>query len=651
MQNLAHQKHCFAEFTLDLTRGCLLHLEQEIKLRPKSFEVLKYLVENNERLISKDELISAVWIDTAVTDSSLVQCLKDIRHALQDEGQQIIKTVHGRGYIFDRKVSDSVQALPVTTYREETAGVQITIEEEETNGHGTGPTHWIPSVHAQAIPTHAFTSTRGLTHAMGRHKWIVLTALSVTVMAAVIINFTRPTEPIDSLAVMPFVNVNGDPNTEYLSDGISDSIINRLSQLPNLKVIALNSVLRYKGKQTDPQTIGRELGVRAVLMGRLIQQGDSLSISTELVDVRDNRHLWGGQYDRTLSDITGVQTEIAQQISDKLRLRLSGDDKKRLNKVYATDSEAYRLYLLGRFYRRRLTKDGFQKSIENLEQAIKKDPSYAPAYAELGEVYRNLAWYGLLPPEECRQKEELATLKALQIDDSLAEAHVLMANIKEMELDWPGAENEYKHALELDPNSVRVHETYSWNLEMLGRLDEAMLHAKRAQELDPIGLDINWDMGVALDFSRQYDRAVEQFQKIIEMDPNFVPAHLGLMQVYQHKGMYEEAIVELKKSNTLGRAGGEAGLGLAYALAGKRDEAHKILNDLKEASKQRYVSPMGFALIYMGLGDKDQAFEWLNKTFDENPYRIAFLRVNPRFDSLRSDPRFNDLLHRMKLDQ
>jgi len=240
-------------------------------------------------------------------------------------------------------------------------------------------------------------------------------------------------------------------------------------------------------------------------------------------------------------------------------------------------------------------------------------------------------------------------MKALQIDDTLAEGHVLMAHIREIELNWPGAEEEYKRALELNPNSVRAHETYGWYLTMMGRLDETMVQTKRALDLDPLSLNVNWDLGVALDFSRQQDKAIEQFQKIIKMDPSWPPAHTGLLQVYQEKGMYEEAIAEVKKANALGRPGAEAGLAYAYALAGKKDEARKILDELKEASKQRDVSPFSFALIYMGLGDKDQAFEWLNKTFDENPYRIAFIKVNPRFDSLRSDPRFTDLLRRMKL--
>jgi TolB-like protein/DNA-binding winged helix-turn-helix (wHTH) protein/Tfp pilus assembly protein PilF len=649
MQKIAHKTYYFADFTLDLNRGCLRRGQDEIKLRPKSFEVLKYLVENNARLIRKNELIHAVWPDTAVTDDSLVQCLKDIRHALRDEGQQIIKTVHGRGYIFDKEVSDQISGL-ATTYTEDTAGVQVIIEEQEGNGH-VDAMEWAGEEVIAPQPSQAkfrlFAGTN-------KQVWVgVLGILTLAAIVAAAIYFNKPVETIDSVAVMPFVNVSGDPNTEYLSEGLSDSIIDNLSQLATLKkVIALNSVLRYKGKQLDPQAVGRELNVRAVLMGRLVQQGDSVSISTELVDVRDNRRLWGAQYNRKLANINVVQTQIAQDISEQLRLSLTGEDKKRLNKRYTEDGEAYRLYLMGQHYFRSAyaywnqhkAKGSLEKSIEYFEQAIRRDPSYAPAYASLGETYRNLSWGGFMPPKEARQKEELAALKALQIDDTISEAYVLLANIKEMDLDWQGAEEQYRRALELDPNSVRAHENFAWYLQCHARFDEALLHLRRAQELDPLAPEISMDIAHLFNFSRQYDKAIPQYLKTIEMDPNFARVHVRLASAYQNKGMYQEAIAELKKVNA---EGGQ--LAYAYALAGERDQAQKILNDLKELSKQQYVSPFDFAVIYKGLGDKDQAFEWLNKTFDENPYRLSMIKVNPRFDSLRSDPRFDELLRRMKL--
>jgi TolB-like protein/DNA-binding winged helix-turn-helix (wHTH) protein/Tfp pilus assembly protein PilF len=644
MQRIAHDTRSFDGFTIDLTRGCLLRGSEEIKLQPKPFGALTYLVENPGRLIEKAELIQVLWPDTAVTDDSLVQCIGDVRRALGDETQQIIRTVTRRGYIFDRPVVSGPTAL--TTYTEE-KGVQIIIEEQETNGHPMVEASTFPTpLTAGLISAHKATSIERLTTAIKQHRRAAaMGVLSVALVAAGIVYFTRPSEAIDSVAVMPFVNVNGDPNTDYLSEGISDNIISRLSKLPNLRVIALNSVLRYKGKQAEPQEIGRTLNVRAVLVSRLTQHGDDVSISTELIDVRDNRRLWGEQYNRKLSDIATVQTDIAQEISENLRLRLTGEVKQQLAKRYTQDPEAYRLYMMGRYYFHRSgNKEDLEKSIEYYYQAIKKDPSYAPAYAGLGTTYHLLGFMGWMLPKESWQKEEWAALKALQIDDQLPEAHVLTAAIREFNLDWTGAEEEYKRALELDPNSVRAHQTYAWHLEMFGRFDDAMSHTKRAQELDPLSLELMWDMGVWFSFSRQYDRAIEQFQKIIEMDSKFIGAHSMIAETYQKKGMYEEAIAELKSANVSGPP-----LGYAYAVAGKRDEAQKILNDLKEQSKQRYVSPKAFAMVYMGLGDKDQAFEWFNKTFEENPYRIAWLKVDPRFDSLRSDPRFDALLRRMKL--
>lgn len=648
MQRLSHQTRYFDGFTLDLTRGCLLRGSQEVKLRPKPFEALKYLVENPGRLISKTELIEVIWPDTAVTDDSLVQCLIEVRRALHDDAQQIIKTVPRRGYIFDCPVSDTASIAPVTTVTEE-SGVHLIIEEEETNGHGGLATAALPiSGSVTLVPAYQPTIIQRVRTAISQHKSAAAVgALAIMLFAGGgIFYLTRPAEAIDSIAVMPF-NVSGDPNMDYLSEGISDNIIDRLSRLPNLKmVIALNSVLRYKGKQTDPQTVGHELNVRAVLMVRVVKNGDDVSISVELIDVKDNRRLWGQQYNRKLADVGALQTEIAQDVSDGLRLRLTGEEKKQLAKRYTQSGEAYQLYLMGRYYfRRRGNKEDLEKSIEYYEQAIKKDPNYAPAYAGMGTTYHLLGWLGLMPPKESWPREELAALKALQLDESLAEAHVLAAAVKENNLDWEGAEQEYKRALDLDPNSVRAHETYAWHLEMFERLDEALPHLKRAQEFDPFSKELMWDIGVWFNFNRQYDQAIEQFKKTIEMEPDWAPPHTNIIESYQEKGLYQESIAELTKFKAP-----KPQLGYAYARAGKREEAQKILDELKEdAAKGSYVSPFSFALVYMGLGDKDRAFEWLNKTCEENPYRISFIKVTPRFDSLRSDPRFDALLRRMKL--
>jgi TolB-like protein/DNA-binding winged helix-turn-helix (wHTH) protein len=613
-----------------------------VPLTPKVFDILRILVENSGHMLEKDELMKAVWADSFVEEGNLTRNISTLRAALgeQDEDHQYIETVPKRGYRFVAEVTEFDEDLELIV--EEKTRARIVIDQEEhpsTDGR-------IGSVYQPALP-----AGRRLAVAVKRRLSIAVLAVLVLGVAVLgVVYFTKPGEAIDSIAVMPFVNVSGDPNTEYLSDGLSDSIINSLSQAPNLKVIALNSVLRYKGKQTDPQVVGRELNVRAVLMGQVIKRGDDLSISVELVDVRDNKHLWGARYNRKLADITAVPTEIAQNISQGLRLRLSGEEKKRLTKRYTENGDAYLLYLMGRSYSYTRSAKGLRKSIELYEQAIKKDPNYAPAYAGLSLTYEVLGFTGLMSAKEARQKQEWAALKAMEIDDMLAEAHVAVALVRRLDLNWSASEEEGKRALELDPNSVRAHVTYAYHLAWLGRLDEAMPHVKRAQELDPLSLITSAEIGNMLYCSRQYDRAIEQFQKIIELDPNFPPAHTRLGMVYLEKGMYEEAITEHKKAIALDDSPRRtAWLGHAYAVAGRKAEAQKILDDLKELAKQRPVSPYEFALIYMGLGDKDQAFVSLEKNCEERPDILWDIQVGPRFDSLRSDPRFTDLLRRLKL--
>lgn len=493
-----------------------------------------------------------------------------------------------------------------------------------------------------------------------RGSVLAMAAIVLTVAAIAYFYITRTSyfaasgEVIDSVAVMPFVNVSSDPNTEYLSDGISDSIINSLSRLPALKVMSLNSVLRYKGKQMDPQAIGREQNVRAVLMGRLTQRGDDLAISVELVDVRDSRRLWGEQYNRKLSDIIVVQMEIAREISEKLRLRLSSQDKKQLAKRYTENSEAYLLYQQAREYLRRGTRAGTEKSIECLEEAIKKDPAYALARVQLAYAYSNVS--SPLPFKERRQKVESQLLKALELDSDLAEAHAVLAGIRQDDGDWVAAERECKRALDLDPNSFMAHGFYASYLQRMRRYDECIIEWRRAQELEPLTIRAHADVGYALYFAGRYDQAIEQFKKTIEMDPNYAPAHARLGITYLQKGMFEEAIRELEKARALDnspeRPGRFAWPAYSYAVSGQRDKAQQMLGELKEQVKQRRIPPINFAIIYTGLGEKEQAFAWLDKVYEEGDGRgraLGDVRINPMFDSLRSDPRFASLLRRVNL--
>jgi TolB-like protein/Flp pilus assembly protein TadD/predicted Ser/Thr protein kinase len=457
---------------------------------------------------------------------------------------------------------------------------------------------------------------------------------------------------IDSIAVLPFANADPDPNTEYLSDGITESLINSLSQLPNLRVMARTTVFRYKGKDVDPQKVGSALRVRAAVTGRIQQRGDTLIIQAELVDVDKGSQLWGGQYNRKLADIFAVQDEISREISEKLRVKLTGEDQKRLTKRYTESTDAYQAYLKGRYYWNKRTPEGIRTATEYFQRAIENDPNYALAYAGLADCYVVPA--NPLPPREKMPKAKAAAMKALEIDGTLAEAHTSLGRVLTIyDWDWSGAAKELKRAIELDPRYPVAHQWYGGYLEATGRFSEAIAEEKRAQELDPLSLIINFEVGIAFYYARDYDHAIQQFRKTLEIEPNFPVAHAFLPAAYEQKGMKEEAIAGFQKAISLMQGGGEwsqsmSGLGHAYAIAGRQAEARRVLDELKQRSRSQYVSAFAFALVYAGLGEKDATFTWLDKAYEEHAFELAIGR-EPRLDSLRSDPRFQDLLRRVGL--
>ncbi len=461
---------------------------------------------------------------------------------------------------------------------------------------------------------------------------------------------------IESIAVLPFQNRSSEADTEYLSDGLAESLIYRLSQLSNLKVSPTSSVFRYKGKEIDPVKVGKELGVNAVLSGRMVQRGDNLTISAELVDVRSNQVLWGEQYDRKMSELLATQRDMAREIVDKLKLKVSGEEKS-LAKHYTESNEAYQLYLKGRFHWNKRSADDFQKALQYFQQAIERDPNFALAYSGLADTYNLIGGPeagGDMPPNEMFPKAKAAALKALEIDETLAQAHVSLAHTMYFyDRNWQGAEREYQKAIELNPNYSVAHHWYAIYLSVVGRQSEALAEIRRAHELDPLSLSINAWVGWILVLAGQPDQAIEQLRKTLELDPNFMLAHLRLGYVYEDKGMYDEAISEFEQVLKLsgGRFLGIASLAHAYALAGKRDEAQKLLNELLQQSKQRYVSPASIAIVYVALNDKDQAFAWLEKGNDIRDMNVVRLKVDPRYVSLRSDPRFNDLVRRMGIPE
>lgn len=458
-------------------------------------------------------------------------------------------------------------------------------------------------------------------------------------------------KPIDSLAVLAFENVGGDPATEYLSDGITESIINSLSRLPKLSVRSFSSVQHFKKGAVSPETAGRELKVRAVLTGRLVKRGDGFAISAALIQVDENRQIWGSQYSAALAGFQSVQEQISREISDRLRVQLSGKDLQRMAHQSTTDSAAYQLYLQGRFQWNKRTLEGMQESLDYFQQAIQKDPQYALAYAGQADAYALLADFSVLPAKEVLPKLESAARQALQREDSLAEAHTSLAWANFHHWDWAGAEKEFKRAIELNQSYPTAHAWYGEYLMVLGRFDEAQREITRALEMNPLSPVLKLALGYRFYYARQFPQAIDQIQKTLAAEPSFVPAHVYLGRARQQTGKYAEAIGEFRKALELsqGDTNELAYLGQAYAAGGQDAEARKILAQLKQRSQQTYVQPLAMALIHTLLREKDQAFDWLQKAFDDRSTGLVYLKVDPAWDAIRDDPRFAEVQARVGL--
>ena len=456
---------------------------------------------------------------------------------------------------------------------------------------------------------------------------------------------------INSIAVLPFQNASGNADSEYLSDGLAESLIYRLSQLPNLKVSPASSVMRYKGKKFDAQKIAAELGVQAVMSGRMVQRGDNLTISVELIDAANNKTIWGEQYERKMSDLLATQREIATAITEKLQLKLSGDDAKGITKRYTESSEAYQLYLKGRFYWNKRTADGLKQAAEYYKQAIEKDPVFALAYSGLAETFVLFSVYSVDSSKESMPKAKAAALKALEIDDSIAEAHAALGlYLTNYAWNQPAAERELRRAIELKPNYATAHHWLgNAPLIVLGRFDEALAEGRRAEELDPLSLIISADQAWNLFNARRYDDAVAQCQKALSLDPNFYYTHFILSMAYYKKGMYREAIAEDRKSIELNPDPfAKAVLAMSLSKSGDRPEAIKLRNDLIAESTRHYVAGYFIALANIALGDRDQAIALLEKDIDERGPNCPSFAIDPLLDDLRNDPRFAAMVQKVE---
>jgi eukaryotic-like serine/threonine-protein kinase len=480
-----------------------------------------------------------------------------------------------------------------------------------------------------------------------RQKRLLVSAILAVVVAigAVLGLKFRPAQSsaaIDSIAVLPFANSNPDSSAEYLSDGITEGLIHKLSRVPQLRVMARATVFHYKGQQADPKKVGQDLNVRAVLTGTVAQRGNNLHIDAALVDVRDGSELWGEGYDRKLAEVQSLQEEIARDISSKLQLRLSYQTESAREKIPPQDSEAYLLYLRGRYYLDKQTTNDVRTAIDYFQQALSRNPNFAQAYAGLADAYISLGypWIGGLPPRQALQEAKSAAENALRLSSDLSEAHVSLGHVLVLhDWDWRRAEEEYQHAIALDPNSAQAHNLYGELLQVQGRTEEAVREAEKAAQLDPVNLrgGVGWPYYTA----RQYDQAEEIFRRY--------SIHIGLAWVYMAKGRYLQAITELQAEEG-GRVPTEivlASLGYVYGLQGNKREAEKVLAELMQRSKRTYVSPSLLAYVYVGLGDRERTLSALEQAYQEHDQEMIYLKVDPMFDQYHSDPRFQELLRGM----
>ena len=664
----AKQIYEFGQFRIDPDERLLLREGKPIPLTPKAFETLLALVENSGHVVKKDDLMRRVWPDAFVEEVNLAQNVSALRRALDTNGEQYIETVPKLGYRLIAK------ARPIRAPGETVDEAPLGREQDADTGADPGKTErkyrFIGSV---GPPASAFGGEVNLARlkpetesgsiaplappvspkiALTRTKVFVL-AIIFAALAGTALYFAFPRERvIDSIAVLPLVNATLDPNSDYLSEGLTDGLINGLSQLPNLTVKSERSVARYKGPDIDPQLVGRELGVRAVLVGKLVQHGDSLSISVELVDAQDDNHIWGAEYTRKLSDIAGMQETISKEIAERVRPKLSGEQKAYIAKPQTQNAEAYALYLKGRFYWKKRTEEGLREGLAYFEQARQKDPNYALAYAGLADSYNMLGIWQYVAPHEAAPKAKAAALKALELDPLLPEAHASLGMLKTVyEWDWARSEDEIKEALRLNPSYETAYRWYATILDGTERHEEVIASSRHALELDPTSLLNSASLGFELYMVRKYDDAVAQLQKTLAMDPNYFPTHHWLALTYIQKSMPEEALEEARKAADLSKESpiGMSTLAQAYAASGNAKAARGILQRLEATSQSHYISSFEIATIFTSLNESDHAFESLQKAYENRDCNLFRLRVDPRFDRLRSDPRFADLLRRIGL--
>jgi TolB-like protein/Flp pilus assembly protein TadD len=580
----------FCGFRLESAQHRLLYEGKAVPLKPKVLDLLRFLIERRGELIVKEDLMKEIWPGTIVEENNITVSMSILRKTL-GEGRKSLKFI---------------ETVPRRGYRFVAEVVEIPIEETTERDDR---------------------------------------------------EFTCPTEPpkerIDSLAILPVEGAGKDFSTEYLSDGITESIVNTLSRIPDLRVLACSTVFRFKGKDADPQEVGTSLNVRAVMMIRVMRFEDKLIIRSELVKVSDGSQLWGEQYSRDPSDILAIQDEIAKAITESLKFELTHDDKISLTKQSTRSAEAYNLYLRGRYFWNKFSKEWVLKAIDIFKQAIAIDSNYALAYCGLADAYFRLSNVHF-PPREVLPKAKEAAVRAVEIDENLADAHSSLGLVKVYyDHDWNGAESEFRKALRLNPDLVSAHQRFGSYLTFMGRFEEGIRHYEIALDLDPFSLQINMNLATTYYLRGEYNRAIEHLIKTCELEPNYMPTHFVLGSAYVQQGRLQEAIEEFKFIYKLDEEAYLAlgFMGYAHALANQPAEAETLLDVLQEISQRKYVSPYSMLLIHLGIGPRERVFELLEQLYGEGNDWLVWLKVSPELKSVRNDPRFKNLMLRLGFTQ
>jgi DNA-binding winged helix-turn-helix (wHTH) protein/TolB-like protein/lipoprotein NlpI len=641
----------FGDFRLDAARRLLTARDgRVVPLTPKPFETLLYLVRHSGAVLDKDELMQAVWPDTVVEENNLSQSISALRRALGEKPGQhrYIVTVPGRGFRFVAPVSAHADA--------ETPSATATVS--------PGP----EAERAGAIGAGAVVNDRPAGGLRANVRLVALAAALILILGGASLFLWRArtgmiavappvasSAPVKTIAVLPFKPLLQTEQDQALELGMADTLIAKLSNSRELVVRPISAVRRYGALEQDPQAAGHELNVEAVLDGYIQRRDDRIRVTARLVGTDDGRQMWAGQFDEKVTDIFAVQDAISERVAAALALRLTGAERARLKRRETANIEAYEVCLRGRYFLAKRRPEAVNSAVEHFRQAIALDPNYAQAYAGLADAYGFLlnGEYGGMPPPELIPKAKEAALKAVALDDTLAEAHAALGRILGFERDWRGAELELKRGLELDPDNADGLRYYAVYLVRVEKFDESLRAAQRAWELEPGAAGRMHVLGWIYYYRREYDQAIEQFRQALEVDPNLYSARFKLGLAYLQKGMFDEAVAELRK--TVSQSGGNARhvafLGYAYARSGRRGEAQQLLNELQAKSGRAYVPHYDLAIIHLGLGDKERALELLGQAEQERDDWLLFLKVEPVMDSLRSDPRFQDLLRRVGLPQ